>query len=172
MLATHQGRWPTELESHLAQLETEAGFSTPHRAMSFPELQELAVIPGVEFGVHTRTHPVLPLLSPGEFLTEVQGCYRELQDLLPRVRSILAIPFGLFDAHTGSLSRESGMSASLTLANRTWDGYGQDEPLPRFGLNRGEKPWKLMLRVSGWLERILGPAANARGYPQLPSPTS
>lgn len=173
LLAAHRGRWPDALENLLGQLEHEVGFQTAHRPMNFEELTLLAQNPLVDFGVHTVTHPVLPLLRDAEFIDEVAGCCRELQRQLPRVQPILAIPFGLFDRRTAMLAREAGMSASLSLAARTLRGFRPDSPLPRFCLTSREQSWKLQLRVTGLAELLLGwRMEGGRGFPALPSPTS
>ena len=171
VLAAFKGRWDQSLEGPLARLEAEAGVVTLHRSMNFNEMTELARTPQVEFGVHTLSHPVLPLLTDREFLDEVGGCHRLLRDRLPRVHPVLAIPFGLFDDRTAVLARDSGMVDSLTLAARTLGGFAPGQALPRFGLTVREPAWKLVLRVTGVVER-LRPGSNRMEFPALPSETS
>ena len=173
ILAEFKGRWPATIEKPLTQLELETGVRTVHRCMTFAELAGFSQIPGVDFGVHTLSHPVLPLLDEGEFRSEVAECYQLLKSRLPRVHPVLAIPFGLFDSKTAVRAREAGMSDSLSLAARTLEGYAPDQALPRFGLTVREPAWKLTLRVTGVAERLRGrqPAARA-AYPALPSATT
>lgn len=173
ILADHQGRCPDHIERALARLEAEHGFRTLHRSMTFSELAAISRVPLVDFGVHTRTHPVLPLLDRTEFESEVGGAFQLLQARLPRVSPILAIPFGLFDHNTAAWARGSGMIASLTLAGRTLRGYAGDEGFPRFCLTRREPTWKLLLRTTGVAERILSTRMEGGpGYPPLPSATT
>lgn len=173
VLAEFKGRWPASLEGPLSQLESETGVRTMHRSMTFAELAGFSQVSGVEFGVHTLSHPVLPLLDEREFRSEVADCYALLKSLLPRVHPVLAIPFGLFDAKTAARAREAGMSESLSLAARTLDGYASEQALPRFGLTVREPAWKLTLRVTGLAERLRsGQSATREAYPALPSATT
>ena len=125
----------------------------------------------MDFGVHTLTHPVLPLVSNADFSAEVGESWENLRARLPRVIASLAIPFGLFDQRTAQLAREGGMMSSLSLAERTWGGYTPDGALPRFALTNRESPWKLMLRVTGVAELLFSRRlAGGPGHPELPTP--
>lgn len=173
VLAEFKGRWTAAIEQPLAELEAESGFRTVQRSMTFAELAELSQIPTVDFGVHTLSHPVLPLLDDGEFRSEVGDCLKTLQSRLPRVCPVLAIPFGLFDARSADRARDAGMDSSLTLAARTLHGYGRDEALPRIGLTVREPAWKLVLRATGIVERLFpGRLPGRADYPALPSATT
>jgi peptidoglycan/xylan/chitin deacetylase (PgdA/CDA1 family) len=173
ILAAFKGRWPAELESALTALESEVQFQTSQRSMTFAELATMSREPLVDFGVHTVSHPVLPLLDPAEFHVEVAGAHEILKRELPRVQPILAIPFGLFDQFTASRAVESGMSASLTLAGRTLENVAPQQGLPRFCLTTREPGYKLWLRITGAAEKLLGQRMEGgMAYPALPSPTS
>lgn len=173
LLSTHRGRIPDHLERALASLEAEAGTATSQRSMTFAELGKLANSDLFDVGVHTVSHPVLPLLTEQEQWKEITACHDLLRDRLPRTQPILAIPFGLFDRSTLQVAKRAGMLAVLTLANRTLRSYGPGDPLPRFCLTRFEKPWKLLMRVNGVAERALWWRDDVRiRYPALPSPTS
>ncbi len=173
ILRVHGGRWPPGHESSLAQLETHTGFATRHRAMTFEELVRIGALSQVEFGVHTVTHPVLPLLGDAEAVDEIREAHQVLQRALPRVAPVLAIPFGLYDAQTERQGRDAGMLASLTLAGRTWGGYRSGGALPRFGMNRREPSWKLGLKVTGLAELLFGwRLEGGRTPPLLPSSTT
>jgi peptidoglycan/xylan/chitin deacetylase (PgdA/CDA1 family) len=173
MLAEFKGRWHGLLEAPLAALEHETGVRTRHRSMTFEELHRFAAEPLVDFGVHTLTHPVLPLLDDAEFSQEVAECFSLLRTRLPRVHPVLAIPFGLFDGRTATLARECGMSSSLSLAARTLGRFQPEQSLPRFGLTVRESGWKLVLRVTGAAESLLGSRmGGGESYPALPSATT
>jgi peptidoglycan/xylan/chitin deacetylase (PgdA/CDA1 family) len=173
LLAAHLGRWPVELEPQLAALEAEAGFVTRHRAMTLPELDTMAQLPGVTFGVHTMSHPVLPLLNADEMRREILDCHAFLQSRFPAVVPVLAIPFGLFDARVLRVAREAGMSASLTLANRTIRRTVVPGGVPRFGLTSREPGWKLWLKLMGIGDHVADWRDRGRSpYPELPSATS
>ena len=148
MLATHRGRWPEHLEDALAALEREHASVTRHRAMTWDEIVRFAASAPVDIGVHTVSHPVLPLLGDEELVGEVAGAYRTIRERAGAAVPMLAIPFGLYDARTARLAREAGMQASLTLANRSLRGVGADELLPRYSMGRGLRRWKLFLRLT------------------------
>lgn len=169
MLATHRGRWSPELESHLLGLEREvAAPPTVQRSMTLDELARFAAIPGVDVGVHTLSHPVLPLLSDHELREEISAGYQILREHFPNAVPILALPFGLFDSRTLAAARELGMLASLTLTGTTLKRYRGRDDLPRFCLCRHDRPTKLLARLTGFFER----RTATRGYPALPSATT
>jgi peptidoglycan/xylan/chitin deacetylase (PgdA/CDA1 family) len=165
ILATHRGRWPERLEEPLAEIEREHGFTTRQRAMTWDELERFAAGGLVEVGVHTLSHPVLPLLDHAELCAEIAEAYRQLAEHVPRAAPILAIPFGLYDAATVRIAREAGMTVSLTLDNRTLRGVDATAPLPRLSMRTGLRRWKL-------LARLAVPRPAPAGYPPLPSATT
>ncbi len=165
VLATHQGRWPAALEGPLAALEQEHQFVTPHRAMTWEEVVAFANPELIDVGVHTVTHPVLPLLDDDAAVAEVRDAYRTIRERIPKAVAVLAIPFGLYDARTAPVARQAGMMTSLTLMNRSLRGVAREAPLPRFSMGKGLRRWKLMLRLAL-------PRAAPRDYPALPSATS
>ena len=165
VLATHLGRWPAHLEDALAELEQEHASVTQHRAMTWDEIARFAANAPVDVGVHTVSHPVLPLLGDEELMDEVDRAHRTIRERMGSAVPVLAIPFGLYDARTARLARAAGMQASLTLANRSVRGAGADGLLPRYSMGRGLRPWKLLLRLT--IPRGAAPAQTA-----LPSATT
>ena len=169
MLATHQGRWPAELEHELRQLELEfgEGSRTAQRTMTLEELARLAAFPAIDVGVHTLSHPVLPLLSDQELAAEISGSYQVLREHFPKALPMLALPFGLFDCRTLAAARDAGMVATLTLAGTTLKRFADRDDLPRFCLCRSDRPRRLRARLTGFFDR-----KAARRYPALPSATT
>ncbi len=165
ILAGYCGRWPERFEAPLADLEREHGFKTVQRAMTWDEIERFAGTGSIDVGVHTITHPVMPLLDAAECEREVAESYRLIRDRMANAIPVLAIPFGLYDARTDGIARRAGMHASLTLANRSLRSIGPDAPLPRFSMTRGLKRWKLALR-------LLVPRRAPVIYPALPSATT
>jgi peptidoglycan/xylan/chitin deacetylase (PgdA/CDA1 family) len=165
LLAEFKGRWPGELEAELDLLEGEVGYHTAQRAMDFVELSRCAKLPGIDFGIHTVTHPVLPLLSTDELSDEIRACHAHLSDSLPNVVPILAAPFGLFDKQTVQVALESGMTACLSVQEHLL-GSDSTAALPRLLIRRQEKRWKLAMRLLG-----VGRSRFSRSsaYPPLPS---
>jgi peptidoglycan/xylan/chitin deacetylase (PgdA/CDA1 family) len=172
VLAAYAGRWPDHLEPALASLEAEVGYRTRHRSMTFDELASLAAIPGVEIGVHTASHPVLPLLSDADLRHEIVSSYDTLRDRYARVLPILAVPFGLYDERTVRAARSAGMTTSLTLGGAL-NGHSPDGALPRLCLVRGVTPVRLGLNLLG-IPKIVRRFSERPLplYPDLPSPTT
>jgi peptidoglycan/xylan/chitin deacetylase (PgdA/CDA1 family) len=172
VLAAYRGRWPSRLEPVLAALEREAGHATKHRSLTFDELARLTEIPGIEIGVHTASHPVLPLLSDEEMRDEIAGCYDRLRERFANVVPVLTVPFGLYDERTIRASRAAGMIAALTLAEATLPA-GTSHALPRFCMMSGDTPASVAIRMLGLrdiVRRRLQPPAPI--YPALPSATT
>jgi peptidoglycan/xylan/chitin deacetylase (PgdA/CDA1 family) len=173
ILHEYKGRSPAHVDDALAALERDLGFRTALRAMTYDELARISETATIELGVHTATHPVLPLLSDDEMRTEVLSCFDALQERFDNVVPVLAAPFGLFDRRSARFAREAGMLTTLTLGSRTLRASRDDEWLPRFCLCAGEAGWKLQLRIVGaaerWQRLRYGPAAL---FPELPSATT
>ncbi len=172
LLARHAGRWPEALEAPLRKLEIEARTRTRQRSMTFEELSRFAALPTVDVGVHTLSHPVLPLLADSELIREIEISHQILRERLPNVVPVLAIPFGLFDDRTLTLARRAGMRTSLTLAARTLARHRTGDDLPRFCLSRDDQATKLRMRLTGLLDPGRWSWRAAPRYPALPSATT
>lgn len=172
LLREHRGRWPASLEVHLAALEAEVGTRTRQRPMRWEELAAFAADPLVSVGVHTVSHPVLPLLSDEEGRAEIADAHAALRERLPGTLPVLAIPFGFYDARTVTLARDAGMSDALVLDNRV---LRRARPaahgVSRISITRRTPAWRQVLRATGVVERVRG-RTGAPAFPVLPSPTS
>jgi len=153
ILHGHQGRMPDRLAAQIQQLEGEFHSANGLRSATETELEQLARLPWVSIGVHTRSHPLLPALSDAEVVSEVREAYAALRTRFAGVDPILAVPYGLFDRRTLDLARVAGMRASLTLEGRTLD-RGYEAGLPRFCVMRTDKRWKLLGKITGLQERL------------------
>lgn len=172
LLAAYSGRWPDHLEPALEALEQETGYRTVHRSMTFDELATLASMREVELGVHTMSHPVLPLLPDEQLRHEIAAAYDELRERFARVLPVLAVPFGLYDRRTIGIASAAGMTASLTLAGGLKRRHG-DYSVPRHCVTTAETRFTLGLRLLGLKElakQWLGHPTDI--YPDLPSPTT
>jgi peptidoglycan/xylan/chitin deacetylase (PgdA/CDA1 family) len=170
VLGTHTGRLPPRLDAAFTTLEQETGGPTSQRSMTVTELRDLCSLPEVSIGVHTRTHPVLPLLSDVELRSEIQGCYEDLRAILPTVTPVLAAPYGLFDARTVVAARDAGMSATLTLQGTVLRPRRDDAGIPRFCVLRHDRPAMLgfkMTSLGDRLNRWRGHPADA--FPAIPN---
>lgn len=170
MLSSQRGRWFQELEWALAELESEVGTKTVQRGMSWSELRRFASSPLVDVGVHTLTHPVLPLLGEEEVVDEVAGGFDQLRNHVAKALPVLAIPFGIHDQRTLMLARQAGMQASLVLGQRT---LRKCDPLalglPRLSLGNQERTWKLRLRLLGAWERLGDMVGRPPNSPPIPA---
>jgi peptidoglycan/xylan/chitin deacetylase (PgdA/CDA1 family) len=173
LLATYAGRWPSHLEPALDALEDEAGYRTGHRSMNLDELSALAALPQVEFGVHTLSHPVLPLLSDADLEREIAESHASLRERFPAALPILAVPFGLYDQRTLDAAHRAGMTRSLTLSGDLHELEPARHALSRFCVTAGDTWSSLALRLSG-LRRFVRSCSGVRppAYPELPSPSS
>jgi peptidoglycan/xylan/chitin deacetylase (PgdA/CDA1 family) len=173
VLREFTGRWPSDLEPVLGNLESEVGFVTKHRAMTFEEIRSLAERTPIEIGAHTMTHPVLPLLSGSEMRDEIGQCREILEGRFGNIVRALAAPFGLYDARTVNASRWCGLRHCLSVSNQVITNPPAPGVLSRFIISAGEKPWKLRLKLTGVVEQFRPPAyLDTHGFPRLPSPTT
>lgn len=84
------------------------------RPMSIDVLRDLASESLIDFGCHTMSHPALPFLSPAAQEREIRECFAFLSEQLPRVRRIIAYPYGLYDRTTIAAAQRAGMFAGLS----------------------------------------------------------
>ena len=170
ILTTSAGRCSPALDHLQSALEWETGTRTHHRAMTFEELDGLMATGLVDAGVHTMSHPVLPLVADAEVRSEITAAYQVVRDRFAAAVPILAVPYGLYDKRTLRIAAEAGMAASLTLDSCTVDRALPDGALPRFCATTADRPWRIGLR-------LMEPRALFGGfrhtqpvrYPDLPS---
>jgi peptidoglycan/xylan/chitin deacetylase (PgdA/CDA1 family) len=173
VLHCHRGRWPRSGEEALASLEREAGFRTAQRSMTYAEIREFSRSVPVEIGIHTHTHPVLPLLKEAELRREIAQSYRRLTDHFDNVVPFLGVPFGLYDERTIAIAHDSGMHASLSVENFTLSRSTDPRVLHRFVITSREQPWRLAFRLAGLVERWRDPLrVGSIRFPALPSATT
>lgn len=73
-----------------------AGPPPEYGPLSWDEVRRLASA-GVEFGPHTRTHPILSSLSPAELMDEIAGSKRRLEEVLDRPVPHFCYPNGRWE---------------------------------------------------------------------------
>ncbi len=158
IIAHFAGRWPRDLTP---------GGDTMWRSLDFRELGELANDHRIDFGVHTLSHPALPLLSYDEQVAEMRDNFALLRERLPRVLPVVAYPYGLYDRTTVRAAREAGMIAGLTMEGRATADNPDRMVVPRIGGSEVRAPRSLARR----LNRALRPALIVRNrgpHPRLP----
>jgi peptidoglycan/xylan/chitin deacetylase (PgdA/CDA1 family) len=154
IVARYAGRWPAELEETLREFEQPGPSTATDRSMTWEELSAFAGTGLVEVGVHTRSHPVLPLLTIDEQREEIAGCYEVLRGRFSVTVPVLAAPFGYFDGQTIAATRTSGLEACLGLGGRTLHYRGGSGALPRFCMMHPQSGVRLAPRLSGVFDRI------------------
>jgi peptidoglycan/xylan/chitin deacetylase (PgdA/CDA1 family) len=170
ILKEHAGRWPRALEPALERLEADAGEATRQRPMTFEELADLAKLESVQFGVHTASHAVLPLLPDEEVRREITECYRELRSRFDHVVPVLAFPFALFDQRSVDIARSAGMTAGLTLTGSNITPGADIAAMPRVCLTTRDSLPRLALKFLGVQDTVKAWAGAAPPkYPDLPS---
>jgi peptidoglycan/xylan/chitin deacetylase (PgdA/CDA1 family) len=174
LLAEHAGRWPDALEEPLFRLEEDLGRRTAQRSMTEAELEGFVARTGIEVGIHTVSHAVLPFLPDDELVREIAHCHNELRARFPEVVPYLAVPFGLADQRTLRLAAEAGVTVSLTLTGVPLrPRFIPELGVPRFCVVRECTPGILALQLSGvaaLVNRLRG--RRFTPYPALPSPTT
>lgn len=149
LLASRAGRAPAPLHDSSCDLPSDL------RAMDFDELRMLAADDRFDFGCHTVTHAALPFLGADERAREIADGHQRLMDELPRVRPILAYPFGSYDDDTVEAARSAGMLAAVTLQGRAVTAADHPLMLPRLGVGEDRTVRSIRLRLNGGLRRIM-----------------
>lgn len=175
LLREYRGRPSDTILDALGRASGEAVPSSFDLPMSAAQLQALYAAGDVEIGIHTSTHPVIPLLSEPELHAELEGALSGLHAVLPAVTPVLAIPYGYFDRDTVRTARRHGCSWALSVTNQTLSGYRHDGalPVPRLCAMGGVAKHRMLMQALGAsqeLKRRLGRAEPP--IPQLPSETN
>ena len=170
VLHQHAGRWPEHAREALANLERDAHVHTAQQPMGFGEIDALVRGSQIDIGVHTMTHPVLPLLTDEEVRAEVRGSHAALLERWPTTIPWLAAPFGLYDVRTARLAREAGLAGVLNLHAFTLAYASVTHGFPRMNIMEAVPIWKLALRLSRLTERMVRPRAGVVAYPEPPGP--
>lgn len=117
--------------------------------LGWDELRELAR-DGVALGAHTRSHPALSRLPPGEMRDEVLGSRDDLRREIGEVLPIFAYPFGAYDDRVVEAVREAGFELAVTcLDGRNRLGSTDPLRLHRTNVTRRTSPFVFRLRLLG-----------------------
>jgi peptidoglycan/xylan/chitin deacetylase (PgdA/CDA1 family) len=168
VIARYAARWPAEFEGSLQELERAKRVGALDRSMTWEELERLVAAGPIDIGIHTRSHPAMPLLSADEQRLEITAGYDRLRERFPATIPVLAAPFGLFNRDTVAVTRELGLDACLGLGNRTLRFEGKTGALPRFCMMHPDSAFKLAPRLSGVVDQIR--SWRGEGPPDFPVP--
>lgn len=105
---------PAERDSAIAECAGEGDWVSPERdaAMTWDEVADLQSA-GHEIGCHSRTHPILPLLTDDELRDEIGGCLEDLRDHGIHAHGI-AYPNGDFDERVIRSVQEAGLKYGVS----------------------------------------------------------
>jgi len=152
------GRWPGPIVCR---------DDTVWRSMNLDELAAFAADPLFDFGVHTVSHPALPLLSYAEQVEEMRDNLSFLRERLSRVLPVVAYPYGLYDPTTVRAAAEAGMIAGLTMEGRATADHPFPMTAPRIGAGELHSPHSLGRRLARVLRPVLV-IRNRGPHPRVP----
>lgn len=135
----HVGRFDVPLED---------GPGEVWRSSTFQELRDAGRWDGLDFGVHTMTHPVLPLLELEEQRHEIGRAYDILREELDRVLPCLAYPYGLLNPGTMRAAAMSGMTAAVSMEGAPPKFRPDVYALPRIGVGEVHSIRSIRLRLA------------------------
>jgi glycosyltransferase involved in cell wall biosynthesis len=107
---------------------------TGRSLLSWSQIQEMSK-GGMQFGAHTRTHPALTSLSPGEVRQEIEGSRKDLEDRLQVPIELFAYPYGEYDSTTQAVAQQVGFLGSCSVVS---------------GLNTPKTPLHALRRIEIW----------------------
>ncbi len=108
---------------------------SPFRMLGEAEIRRMAGSGLVEFGAHTRRHPILSLLSPEEEREEIVGSVEDVRRLTGQAADLFAYPNGRrrdYGAASMAALREAGVRAALTTRRGRCTRRSRLLELPRF----------------------------------------
>lgn len=148
-------------------LESASAASPAGIMMTHAQLRELRGA-GMDFGGHTRGHPILARLSDAEAQREIAGGRTDLEDLTGRPIELFAYPNGQPGRDYGlrevAVVRRLGFRAALSTAWGFADSWSDPYQISRVG-SWGASAWRFSLRLA--LAR-----GGTRGHSCLPQPTA
>ena len=81
--------------------------------MSWSEIKEMAH-GGMALGAHTRTHPMLPAVTPDRARAEIAGSRADLEQALSQPIQLFSYPHGKYDAIARSIVEQVGYSGACS----------------------------------------------------------
>jgi peptidoglycan/xylan/chitin deacetylase (PgdA/CDA1 family) len=166
VIARSAGCLSADVEVAVARAEQSLGV-VPERALSEAELQILSRTELIEFGCHTESHPALPALHGDAQRREIERSYVWLAERLPRVRRLLAYPYGLYDQTTIGAARAAGMDAAFSFEGRAPGPWFGLYTCPRIGMSDVYDLRSLRLRLN-WFAIPFIAWRNQGWHPRMP----
>ncbi|MDZ4287240.1 MAG: polysaccharide deacetylase family protein [Prosthecobacter sp.] len=151
----------TEMRAEVMELEARAGLTAPQakdlpaimRPMTWKQARAMRDTGLIEFGAHTRTHPILAQCTRDEQWQEIIQSRDRLQDELGPQPTLFAFPNGGpedYTEETLNLLAEAGFDTACTMINGHLTPQSHPLELPRYG--SPESRWEAAATVSGAFE--------------------
>jgi peptidoglycan/xylan/chitin deacetylase (PgdA/CDA1 family) len=135
---------PAAREQAMAQLRTELAIPSPDPGdlpMTPSEVAALATGGAFEFGGHTTTHAVLPVLTPTERRDDIRQGRDACERLIGSPITGFAYPHGAVDDDSQAAVRECGFAWACGTGSRSVPAHGANRyALPRFGVPDWDGP--------------------------------
>lgn len=120
-------------------------YPSEYRTLGWEDLRALTA-KRIEIGSHCVTHAHLTLLDDEHLREQLELSRLRVEDELDRPCRFLAFPFGESDERVREAARKAGYEAAFGLpGDRSWS---DPFDLPRVGVWRGEKPFRVRLKAS------------------------
>ena len=149
VLESFAGQWPAD--DTIADVD----LAPDMLPLDVPGLLELAADPRIDFACHTMNHPALPMLVDDEKEREIGQCDRWLRDRFPRVRHVVAYPYGVFDRGTIAAAQRAGMRFGVSIEGFAPARHENVMAVPRLGVGERLTPRAMALRLSRAVRPLL-----------------
>jgi peptidoglycan/xylan/chitin deacetylase (PgdA/CDA1 family) len=175
-VGTHRRFWWTGV-SDLAERERLKGLSTEDRLselagsgfapeLEYPEREALSLVeieqmaPLVDFGGHTRSHPILPACSDEEAELEISGSAEDVERIAGARARAFAYPNGDYSARDVESARRAGYECAFTVEPGSIACGDDTYRLRRVFIDDEAGPTELIARASGAYGALLRALRN------------
>jgi peptidoglycan/xylan/chitin deacetylase (PgdA/CDA1 family) len=113
--------------------------------------------PHVEFGGHTRFHPILTTCTPEERETEVVGCKSEIEALTSKPADHFSYPYGNYEDEDIELVKKAGFRSARTMTFGWNDSRSDPFQLKILGVSDTASVDRLAADLSGltgWVGKV------------------
>ena len=136
--------------------------------------EQIAKLPSalVTVGSHSRTHPRLSRLAPGDAREEIEGSRHQLENLTTQEVRLFAFPYGDHDASTIELCRMAGYEAVFSTSPAPVDTTGSDLVRGRVKVDPFDGRLEFFLKYNGacaWLPYVSSLKRKLRNYKSFPA---
>ncbi len=105
--------------------------------MSWEQIKVLADN-NIEIGGHTKTHPLLPTLTPAQSAEEISGAKQAMDTRLGLTTTMFCYPTGQYNREIEQQVKTAGYKAAVTMVQRRASSKDDLLLLPRWGIYKGD----------------------------------